>query len=231
MGGFHRRAPFSSMPTHHFFIRSGPPATRPLGLGRLGSLMLLCLGFALGGCQSSGGAAQGPADIKPGSVTYSNAARGNSLSLVSESMLIEMGIPGDTPAERTLAFNSTKRASASVKVCSDEILEGVVQLFDSEGFDQYATVGAADLEDRSSDGVLQVKFNGVERFLLNSDSAETDPNAKVAFANLLNMFAQIYGEVKQYQAVDGQVEFKKAEISPRLRGQATGSGLLPGSIR
>ena len=86
------------------------------------------------------------------------------------------------------------------------------------------------IRDRS-DGVLQVNFNGTERYLLNSDSSETDPKAKVAFANLLNLFAQIYGEVRQYQAVDGQVEFKKAEVSPRLRGQSQGSGLLPGSIR
>jgi hypothetical protein len=195
----------------------------------ISALLLVCV--ALGACSSSGGSASDPLNQNPGSVTYSNAARGSTLSLVSESMLIEMGVPGETAAERTLAFNSTKRATASVKVCSDEILEGVVQLFDSSGFKQYATVGAVDLEDRTSDGVLQVKFNGVERYLLNSDSTETDPNAKVAFANLLNMFAQIYGEVKQYQAVDGQVEFKKAEVSPRLRGQAQGSGLLPGSIR
>ena len=198
------------------------------------ALALLCVGAALSACASSGSSSKGSSatnDIEPGSVTYSNAARGSSLSLVSESMLIEMGIEGETAAERTLNFNSTKRASAAVKVCSDDILKGVVQLFDSEGFEEYATVGPADLEDRSSDGVLQVKFNGVERYLLNSDSSEADQNAKVAFANLLNMFAQIYGEVKQYQAVDGQVEFKKAEVSPRLRGQSQGTGLLPGSIR
>ena len=106
-----------------------------------------------------------------------------------------------------------------------------MQLFDSQGFADYAVDGSADVENRTSDGVLQVNFNGTERYLLNSDSSETDPKAKVAFANLLNLFAQVYGEVRQYQAVDGQVEFKKAEVSPRLRGQSQGSGLLPGSIR
>ena len=237
MGGYHRRVSPPSMPTSISSLRSGPsptPSRAALPRRLFGAAALLCVGVALSACASSGsssGSSSRGGNFEPGSVTYANAARGSSLSLISESMLAEMDIPGDTPEERTLNFNSKKRSSAAVKVCSDDILKGVVQLFESEGFDKYATEGVANLEDRTSDGVLQVKFNGVERFLLNSDSTETDPLAKVAFANILSKFAQVYGEVRQYQAVDGEVEFKKPEISQRLRGQSQGSGLLPGSIR
>ena len=48
-------------------------------------------------------------------------------------------------------------------------------------------------------------------------------------------WAKIWGEVPQYQAIQGQHEFKQAEISDKLRRQARsqdgGVGLLPGSIR
>ena len=195
-------------------------------------MLFICASLcaSLCACASSGAAGQeGPGS--PGEVTYTNAARGSSLSLVSESMLIEMGIPGDTAEQRILNFNSEKRSSAAVKVCSDDILEGVVQLFESEGFERYAIDGTADVADSSLDGVLQVTFKGEARYMLNSDSTETDPEAKITFAKLLNMFAQIYGEVRQYQAVEGQIEFKKPEVSTKLRNEARANELLPGSIR
>ena len=131
MSGYHRRVSPSSMQASILSLRSGPsptPARAVLPRRLLSTLALLCIGVALSACASSGGSkggsSGGSSDTEPGSVTYSNAARGSSLSLVSESMLIEMGIPGDTPEERTLNFNSTKRSSAAVKVCSDDILKG-----------------------------------------------------------------------------------------------------------
>ena len=223
------------MPTSIFSPRSGTSPTSASALlprRLMGALALACAAAALSACASSGSSSsKAGGATQPGSITYTNAARGNSLGLVSVSMLAEMGVPGETPAERTLNFSSTSRSSAAVKVCSDEVLKGVVQLFDSEGFEKYATLGTANLEDRSSDGVLQVNFNGVERYLLNSDSSETDPAAKIAFTKYLSQFAQVYGEVRQYQSVEGQVEFKKPEISDRLRRQSQSSQLLPGSIR
>lgn len=187
---------------------------------------------ALSSCSSSGTASNSGGQIA-GTVTYMNPARGSMLGLVSQSMLAELGVPGETIGERVLNFSSEPKASASVKVCQDDILGAVIELLDDEGFAKYSVEGAADREDRSQDGFIEVVVNGSARHMVNSDDSQTDPKAKVAFTNLLTMFAQVYGEVRQYQAVDGQVEFKEAEVSDRLKNQSARSdtNLFQGSIR
>ncbi|QDV07776.1 hypothetical protein Poly30_33090 [Planctomycetes bacterium Poly30] len=217
-----------------------PKALIPLTLGPLALVLFALAASSCSSTGSNGGEtnSSGPADSvsgTAGSVTYLNPARGNVLGLVSLSMLKEMGIPGDTPAARALSFQSNTKNSADIKVCDDQIIEGVAQLFESEGFWKYAIDGAVDPADRSLDGVLELKVNGRTSYLVNSDDAETDPEAKKTFTRLLPIYLQVYGEVRQYQAVEGQVEFKQPEISTRLRGQARpqdgGVGLFPGSIR
>ncbi len=191
--------------------------------------------LALSGCSSSGSSSDriGQVTGTAGEITYMNPAQGKTLGLVSQSMLTELGVPGDTIDKQVVNFNSNTKTGASIKVCPDDILEAVVELLEGEGFEKYQIEGPANREDLSLDGFLEITVNGESRYIVNSDDSETDPKAKVAFANLLNMFAQVYGEVRQYKAVDGQVEFKQAEISDKLRGQSSnrGSGLTPRSSR
>lgn len=185
-------------------------------------------------CSSTGSGSNGAgSNHTAGSVTYNNPGKGQSFALVSESMLVEMGIPGETPRERTLNFYSAPKTSPNVKVCTDDVLRGVVQLFESQGFDKYAQEGSGDPNGQSLDGILQLRDNGAERYMLNSDDAQTHPGTKTTFTTLITLFIQVYGEVQQYQAVEGQVEFKQPVISDRVRSKMRNedSGLFQGSIR
>lgn len=201
-----------------------------------GALALLALAAA--SCSSTGANSGGNRTESPlvyGSVTYTNAGQMRVLGLISASMLEEMGIPGESAAERALAYSSNPENSANIKICTDEFMRGVVKVLGDQGFDKYAIEGAADGTDRSVDGALEIRLNGTVRHVVNSDDTQTDPEAKITFSKLLTLFAQIWGEVPQYQAVQGQHEFKQAEVSDKLRRQARpqdgGIGLFPGSIR
>lgn len=201
-----------------------------------GALALLALAAA--SCSSTGASSDGAQTDAPGaigSVTYSNPSKGRVLGLISESMLAELGIPGDTAAERALAYSSNPENSANIKICTDEFLKGVVAVLEDQDFDKYAIEGQANTSDRSVDGTLEIQLNGAAKYIVNSDDEQTDPDAKIAFTDLLKIFAVVWGEVPQYQAVEGQHEFKKAEVSDRLRRQSqpqsSGVGLFPGSIR
>lgn len=199
------------------------------------ALSVAACGFVLtlfAACSSSGSGADkvGRSTVTSGSVTYSNPARNSVFSLVSESMLIDLGIEGDTPAERTLNFNSQKRSSASVKVCRDDVIAGLEQAFDLEDFGKFAIEGAANLDDRSTDGLIEVQVNGATRYMTNPDDPEILPEHKETFANLIKIFIEVYSQVPQYQAVNGAVEFKKPEVSSRARSEMqNGAGLQTGN--
>lgn len=147
-------------------------------------------------------------------------------ALVSEAMIEQMGIPGETPDERTANFYSTKRAEAGTKVARNDAIAGLAQLYDQNGFAEWSTPGA---HAGGAATYLNVTVDGVTRSMAQPRGANADPKQVKTFNGVfMDATLAIYNNIRGRQNVDGVTKFKKPELSERLLKEAGGGVGLRG---
>lgn len=181
--------------------------------------------LVIGGCQSGPTAADlgRSTDTAGEIVLYSD---GSQMSLISESMLELLGVPGKNADERTMNFYSEERDNANAKVAPNDAITGLLQYFSQEGFDEWSTPG---IYDGDAGSTFVVKVNDDVRSMAKPEGPMADPGKKIQYGLFMKAFFEIYNFIEARQNVEGQVHFKKPILSRKLQREIDGSVGLEGS--
>ncbi len=151
---------------------------------------------------------------------------GQQMSLISESMLEQLGVPGETPDERTMNFYSQERSSATVKVAPNDAVTGFLQYLSESGFDGWAAPGIYEGPASSS---IVVKIDEDVRSMPQPTGAMADPDQLTQYVEFITMFTNVYNAIEGRQNVEGNVRFHKPVLSEKLRKEVGGNIGLGGS--
>ncbi|MEM9378618.1 MAG: hypothetical protein AAGB93_01625 [Planctomycetota bacterium] len=175
----------------------------PLAPAALALLLLVTVGcLATVGCSSSGPRA-GSTTETAGSVTLRDYSENSALKLISDGMLVEMGIEGATFEERRLNFDSNEQTGMIAKVCENDTIAGLAQAFEESGLAQAASDGPAPETGREKVNSIEIVLNGRTQHLM-SDAA---PDL-IAFVDYMKGFIEVYNLYEAHASVEGAVEFK-----------------------
>lgn len=172
-------------------------ATRCLPLSGVLALLLVIVG-----CSSSGPRA-GSSTETSGSVTLRDYTENSALKLISDAMLIEMGIEGDTLEERRLNFDSNEQTGVIAKVCENDTIAGLAQAFEKSGLAANAADGPAPETGNAKDNSIEIVINGRARHLMKSETTDL-----TGFIEFMQGFVEIYNLYDAHASVEGAVEFK-----------------------
>lgn len=218
--------------TPRFAAHWAPPSAAPVAkspaplLGGLCALLFFApLFLGLGACQSGPTAADlgRTTDTAGEIVLFSD---GTQMSLISESMLRVLGVPGKDADERTMNFYSQKRQSATAKVAPNDAVTGLIQYLGQSGFDDWATAGVFE---GSAPSTIIVKINEDVRSMAQPTGAMADPAKLTQYVEFINAFMEVYNLIQGRQNVDGKVRFEKPVLSSKLRSEAEAGIGLGGS--
>ncbi|MEM6674170.1 MAG: hypothetical protein AAF726_15100 [Planctomycetota bacterium] len=177
-------------------------------------LVSALIAVPLSACASSGGQEPGNSTGTAGAITLRDYTANSSMTLTSHSELERIGIPGETPADRRLAFYSEERTDASAKVCDDDAIAGLVELFQSEGLDRWYVDGPAPAAGGDRDNAFEVTVDGTTRHVMKGAMGEDWP----AFVECMKGFVGVYNIYEGRSNVDGSVTFEKPTFGDGMRG-------------
>lgn len=149
-----------------------------------------------------------------GSVVYNGG--GLSLGLVSETLLVDLGVPGNGPDERKAAFYSEERDNAQVKVAPDDAIAGLADVFRDDGFFEQASEGQWNGTGKSA---LTLTVDGQSHTMVQPEGPDVTPERLTAYIDLAQKFQQVYNAVRGYQNLSGVPTFEEPVLSDRLRAK------------
>lgn len=139
----------------------------------------------------------------------------HALGLVSESMLENLSVPGDTPAERTLNFYSERRPNAQLKVAPDDAIAGLREFYSAEGFDDWSGPGSWNGDGRSA---ITVTIDGVTHTMSQPPGGDaTTPEKMTKYFEFVQLFQEVYNQVLGYQNLSERPTFEKPVLSDDLK--------------
>ena len=167
---------------------------------------MLLLGLLAASCASSAGASEldAPRSVR---LAYRDYRTSTHLVLVNDRYLIEQGIEGETFKQRRSAFYSQLRRNVLPKVAEDEIVKGTVDFLFDQGFEQYATTGAAPAETSAMGASLEIRVDDSARFM--SSYRGIGEQELRSFVECVKVFAAVHSNITQYQSVEGLLEFEQ----------------------
>lgn len=161
---------------------------RPFALLFVCSLALLAAACSSTGSSNDGAAAR---------VQYRDRS-GQKLTILNDSWLIAHGVAGETPSMRRAAFASEVRQDVTMKVTEDELVAGLVEALESQGFAKYATSPSASAAPKGA--LLEVERDGRTRQFLASEGLPLE--ALRTFSDCRSIFIEVYNQIDFFQAAD-----------------------------
>ena len=202
---------------------SGRAPKAPVHTRALPHLLLAVLSaIFVTGCKSGPTQADlGRSTVTAGSIVYNSG--GLSLGLISETMLADLGVPGETADERKMNFYSVGRSDAQVKVAPDDAIAGLASYFDDEGFKTWAAEGTWTGTGASA---LTVSLGDEFRTMEQPGGPEADPAVLTQYIEFAQAFQAVYNEIQGFQNLNQRPTFEKPVLSEKLRAEIdTGMGL------
>jgi len=157
-------------------------------------VLLPFLGSSSVGCSSTPAA---PAERGAARVTLRDARGGLVLSIVNDSLLVEQGVEGQDAAQRRANYASEVRASATTKVAEDELVAGLIEGLEQQGFARFAREAGA-VQPKAS--VIEVESGGDRRVFAGRDGMSAEE--ATAYLTCKTLFVDVYNRIPFYQAAD-----------------------------
>ncbi|MGD2018717.1 MAG: hypothetical protein PVJ89_11410 [Planctomycetota bacterium] len=183
---------------------------------------LLCALSFLSACAGTGSAA-GNSTSTAGKIVFRDYQAGREMTLISSSMLADLGYEGDTYEARRLAYysewsedSSTTRRRAS-KACHDDAIAGLLQALDESGLGAMTTPGPAAPAGQAlgKEQSFEITVNGRTRHVTRTSSQQRD---LLAFTNFMTLYVEVYNAYQGYNSVQGRVEFEQPTYGRNLGG-------------
>lgn len=137
----------------------------------------------------------------PAEVRFYDSRTGLHMAIVNDSHLAQLGVEGESPDDRRLAFYSAIRGGAGPKVTTDEILEGLIGYLDDQGFERLAASGPLSEGESGTISIEVVTGLAARHAVRTKGMSLADAES---FNALVLAFYQTYNAIPQYQAYDGQ---------------------------
>ncbi|MDG1986245.1 MAG: hypothetical protein P8M11_16960 [Planctomycetota bacterium] len=171
-------------------------------------LALACVLTLFTACAGAGGSPVGSSTTTAGRIVLRDYTFGKEMSLVSSSMLAELGYEGTDYEERRLSYYSQLDgdiSKASTKACHDDAMTGLLQALKESGLDRKVASGpAAPVNDpgRSKGKSFEITVGGTTTHL----DQQTD---LPAFIQFMSLYVEVYNAYHGYNSVDGSVQFEQ----------------------
>lgn len=158
---------------------------------------LACL--SLVACSAPGGGA-GADPSQAARLSLRDYRTDTTLSIVNDGYIARLGVEGETPAMRRVAFYSQKHADSTTKVTEDRVLLAAIRQLEKEGFDQWSSPGRSPEDSPSASSSIEIELaSGARHFLRH---AGLKANQAQAHLNCYQVFTEIYNVLEQYQSVN-----------------------------
>ncbi len=175
---------------------------------------VLLLATLLGCSTTRSSGSQGDGQV-PHVLTLIDHRNGLRMALISDSWLLDKGMPGTNFVERRASYYSQKMSNENlnVKVIDDASAKGMWEVFQDSGFQSYGKSGAAPGPGGQALGVLEMQFKDGAKHMFSYSGM--GPDETKSFLECKKIFLTVYNTVLQLQSVDKMPEFQ----SPRLGSQ------------
>lgn len=182
--------------------RAGRTCARALCAGLFGALLLTA-------CAATGGAGGRTA----GTVEYTIFGNGTTLRIVSDGWVAAKRYEGESAEERRADFYrknvySSSGPGVAVKVCEDEVFEGLVTALESEGFGRYATDGAGPMQGGAATQVIELTQGGATRHFARAPGLS--PEAAKSFVDCAKLLGNVFNVIQGYQSGDKGFRFEES---------------------
>jgi len=181
------------------------------------SLALACALSLLTACAGTGGTAAGSSTSTAGKVVFRDYTFGKEMTLISSSMLAELGYEGANYEERRLSYYSKldrDPAKASAKACHDDAMTGLLQALKESGLDQWTVPGPAAAVGRSDGG----KGKSFEITVDGSTTHVDQQSDLSAFIEFMSLYVEVYNAYQGYNSVEGSVQFEQPSYGRNIGG-------------
>jgi hypothetical protein len=169
-------------------------------------LVFTCALSLLSACAGTGGPAAGSSTSTAGKIVLRDYTFGKEMTLISSSMLADLGYEGADYEERRLSYYSAldrDPAKASTKACHDDAMTGLFLALKESGLDQWAVPGpAARGSGRSKGKSFEMTVNG--------STTHVDQQSDLsAFIEFMTLYVEVYNAYQGYNSVEGSVQFEQ----------------------
>ncbi len=178
-------------------------------------LALACAVSLLSACAGTGGPAAGSSTSTAGKIVFRDYTFGKEMTLISSSMLAELGYEGANYEERRLSYYSKldqDPAKASAKACHDDAMTGLLQALKESGLDQWTVSGpAAPTASGSKGKSFEITTNG--------STTHVDQQSDLsAFIQFMSLYVEVYNAYQGYNSVEGSVQFEQPAYGRNIGG-------------
>ena len=168
--------------------------------------LLPFLGSSTAGCSST---PKAPATSDAARVTLRDARGGPVLSIVNDSLLLEQGVAGADAIQRRATYASEVRASATTKVAEDELVAGLIQGLEQQGFARFSRDGS-EVQPKAS--ILEIESGGRRRVFAGREGMSGEE--ATAYITCKALFVDVYNRIPFYQAAhESQINLEP--VGPR----------------
>lgn len=178
-------------------------------------LALACAISILSACAGAGSGPTGSSTSTSGKIVFRDYTFGKEMTLISSSMLADLGYEGADYEERRLSYYSEldrDPAKASAKACHDDAMTGLLQALKESGLDQWAVPGPAAPAGGGSKGKsFEITVNG--------STTHVDQQSDLsAFIQFMSLYVEVYNAYQGYNSVEGSVQFEQPAYGKNIGG-------------
>lgn len=186
-------------------------------------LALLCALSLLSSCAGTGGGSVGTSTSTAGKIVFRDYTAGREMTLISSSMLADLGYEGDSYESRRLSYYSelggdvSEVTKKSTKACHDDAITGLLQALEESGLDGMTVPGPAAPTGQplGKEQSFEITVNGSTRHVTRTASQQRD---LLAFTNFMTLYVEVYNAYQGYNSVQGRVEFEQPTYGSNLGG-------------
>lgn len=176
---------------------------------------LLTLGTLILGLSCAGSTKRTPVPEvsgHPTAITLRDYRSGIVLTLINDSALIDLNVPGENVPLRRAAYYSRLDRQASAKVTDDVYVAGILEAFDDRGYFGLASGGPAPDRVAEASTSLEVTQDGQSQHML--FSIRLPRSSQEAYQNCRKVFSEVYNRVDQYRSASSI-----PTMTPKVRGR------------
>lgn len=180
-------------------------------------LALACAISILSACAGAGSGPTGSSTSTSGKIVFRDYTFGKEMTLISSSMLAELGYEGTSYEERRLSYYSQldgDSSKASTKACHDDAMTGLLQALKESGLDQMVAYGPAvpvGGSQRSKGKSFEITVGG--------NTTHVDQQSDLsAFINFMSLYVEVYNAYQGYNSVEGSVQFEQPAYGKNIGG-------------
>ncbi|HIF41160.1 MAG TPA: hypothetical protein EYQ74_08685 [Planctomycetes bacterium] len=134
----------------------------------------------------------------PTNITFRDYRSGIVLTLINDSMLVEMNVAGENVTLRRAAYHSQLDRPASAKVTDDVYVAGLLKAFDEWGYFGLASAGLAPERAGEASSSIEVSKDGRSQHIL--FSARLSRSSQEAYQDCNKLFREMHNRVAQWRS-------------------------------